>query len=83
MHYNSNLSLSTEMECKGERAYCTWLYINVWNTQLDTKDWDANAGLSKARDRLEAVKDEFPEISYGDLYTLAGVVAIEKMGKKT
>eukprot|EP00808_Paulinella_micropora_P017316 g61641.t1 len=44
------------------------------------KDWDANKGLDKARQRLEAVKKEFPKISYGDLYTLAGVVAVEQMG---
>ena len=42
-------------------------------------NWDANAGLGKARDRLESVKQQFPAISYGDLWTLAGVVSIEAM----
>lgn len=42
--------------------------------------WGANAGLAKARDSLEAVKAANPEISYADLWTLAGVVAIEYMG---
>lgn len=40
----------------------------------------ANAGLGEARAKLEEVKKKFPAISYGDLYTLAGVVAIEEMG---
>jgi len=44
------------------------------------KDWDANKGLQLARDRLEPVKAKFPEISYGDLWTLAGVEAVEKLG---
>jgi cytochrome c peroxidase len=39
----------------------------------------ANNGLDKARVWLEQVKKANPEISYGDLYTLAGVVAIEEM----
>lgn len=42
--------------------------------------WGANAGLSAARDRLEPVKKQFPWISYADLWTLAGAVAIEAMG---
>ncbi|KAF9970921.1 heme peroxidase [Actinomortierella ambigua] len=40
----------------------------------------ANAGLAIARERLNRVKDRFPEISYGDLWTLAGVVAVQEMG---
>lgn len=40
----------------------------------------ANAGLKHARDRLEIIKKQFPHISYGDLYTFAGVVAIQEMG---
>ena len=42
----------------------------------------ANAGLYIARDALEKVKSQFPvsSLSYADLYTLAGVVAIEEMG---
>lgn len=42
--------------------------------------WGANAGLKKARDALEPIKDKFPDISYADLYSLAGVVAIEESG---
>jgi len=41
---------------------------------------DANAGLGIARERLNRVKDQFPEISYGDLWTLAGVAAIQELG---
>lgn len=42
--------------------------------------WGANAGLDKARARLEAVKTQFPGITYSDLWSLAGTVAIEEMG---
>jgi len=40
----------------------------------------ANAGLSFARDVLEIVKEQFPGISYADLWILAANVAIEEMG---
>ncbi|KAF8800175.1 heme peroxidase [Phlegmacium glaucopus] len=39
----------------------------------------ANAGLNIARELMEKVKEEFPWISYGDLWTLAGVAAIQEM----
>jgi len=42
--------------------------------------WGANAGLDKARAFLEPIKQAYPNISYADLYTLAGTVAIEEMG---
>ena len=38
---------------------------------------DANAGLNVARGLMEKVKEEFPWISYGDLWTLGGVAAIQ------
>lgn len=40
----------------------------------------ANNGLNVARELLEDVKKEFPWISYGDLWTLAGVAAIQELG---
>ena len=40
----------------------------------------ANAGLEKARALLEPIKKAHPDISYADLYTYAGAVAIEHMG---
>ncbi|CAG8601818.1 19293_t:CDS:2 [Cetraspora pellucida] len=40
----------------------------------------ANAGLDHARAFLEPIKQKHDWISYGDLWTLAGVVAIESMG---
>jgi cytochrome c peroxidase len=42
--------------------------------------WGANAGLGGARAALEPVKAKFPEISYADLYTYSGVVAVEEAG---
>mmetsp|Transcript_66813 Transcript_66813/g.184248 ORF Transcript_66813/g.184248 Transcript_66813/m.184248 type:complete len:221 (+) Transcript_66813:84-746(+) len=45
--------------------------------------WGANAGLSTARISLEAVHTKFPAMSYADLYTFAGKVAVEKMGGPT
>ena len=39
----------------------------------------ANNGLNIARDLLEPVKKEFSWISYGDLWTLAGVAAIQEI----
>lgn len=46
-------------------------------------NWGANAGLAVARDLLEPVKAKFPWISYSDLWTLGGAVAIEEMGGPT
>jgi cytochrome c peroxidase len=43
-------------------------------------EWGANAGLQGARDFLEPLKKKYPGITYADLWTLAGVVAIENMG---
>ncbi|MBW0469875.1 hypothetical protein O181_009590 [Austropuccinia psidii MF-1] len=40
----------------------------------------ANAGLQHARVFLEPVKQAHPWITYADLWTLAGAVAIEEMG---
>ena len=42
--------------------------------------WGANAGLGVARQALEPVKAKFPHLSYADLYTYAGVVAVEEAG---
>ena len=43
----------------------------------------ANAGLHIARDLLEPVKAKYPDLSYADLWTLAGVVAVEEAGGPT
>ncbi|KAI0391834.1 peroxiredoxin [Xylariaceae sp. FL0594] len=40
----------------------------------------ANAGLQHARTFLEPIKSAHPWITYADLWTLAGTVAIEEMG---
>jgi len=42
--------------------------------------YGANAGLQTARDLLEPIKKKHPEVSYSDLWTLAGCVAVEAMG---
>lgn len=42
-------------------------------------DHGANAGLKAARDFLEPIKGKFPWITYSDLWTLAGVAAIQEM----
>ena len=42
--------------------------------------WGANAGLTMARDALEPIKKAHPDITYADLYTLSGIVAIEEAG---
>lgn len=42
--------------------------------------WPANAGLERARTALEPIKQKYPQITYADLYSLAGVVAIEEAG---
>lgn len=41
---------------------------------------DANAGLGIARDLLRPVKKAHPEVSWSDLWTLAGVAAVEFSG---
>jgi cytochrome c peroxidase len=40
----------------------------------------ANNGLHIARNLMEKIKQKFPWISYGDLWTLGGVAAIQEMG---
>lgn len=45
--------------------------------------WGANAGLKLARDQLESIKQQFPNLSYADLYTYAGIVAVEATGGPT
>jgi len=42
--------------------------------------WGANAGLKKARDFLEPIKNKHSDISYADLWTLSAIVAVEHMG---
>lgn len=47
--------------------------------EKEAKD-PANNGLQNGRWFLKEFKEEYPWISYGDLYTLGGVVAIQEMG---
>jgi cytochrome c peroxidase len=39
----------------------------------------ANAGLKVVRDLLDPIKQKYPGLSYSDLWTLAGVVAVQEM----
>jgi cytochrome c peroxidase len=41
-----------------------------------------NAGLDKMVAKLEPVHSQFPDISYADLYTLAGATALDAAGLK-
>jgi len=41
---------------------------------------DANAGLEKAMAFLEPIKQQFPDVSYSDLWVFSGLVALEEMG---
>jgi len=41
---------------------------------------DANAGLAVARNLLEPLKQKYPGITYSDLWSLGGAVAVEAMG---
>jgi cytochrome c peroxidase len=43
-------------------------------------EYGNNAGLGVARNALEPIKTKFPELSYADLYTYAGVVSVEESG---
>ncbi|KAI8385059.1 heme peroxidase [Radiomyces spectabilis] len=43
----------------------------------------ANNGLAIARNLLEKIHAKYPEISYGDLWTLAGICAIQELGGPT
>lgn len=43
-------------------------------------DHGANAGLKAARDFLAPIKEQFPWITYSDLWTLAAACAIQEMG---
>lgn len=40
----------------------------------------ANAGLVVARDFLDEIHKQFPWITYGDLWTLGGVAAVQELG---
>lgn len=40
----------------------------------------ANNGLHVARELMEEIRKEFPWISYGDLWTLGAVTAVQEMG---
>jgi len=40
---------------------------------------DANAGLEHARAFLEPIKEQFPDVSWSDLWVFAGLVALEEM----
>lgn len=54
---------------------------HLWMCRFDPESGHtANRGLGVARNLLEPIKMQYPWITYADLYTLAGAVAIEEMG---
>lgn len=44
---------------------------------------DSNKGLNNGTTFLEPIHEQFPWISYGDLYTLGGICAVQEMGGPT
>ena len=40
----------------------------------------SNAGLGRAREALQEIKEQVPEMSYADLWQLAAAVSIRVMG---
>ncbi|XP_071737907.1 L-ascorbate peroxidase, cytosolic-like [Rutidosis leptorrhynchoides] len=48
--------------------------------QKEEQNHGPNVGLDKAIEMLEPLKQEFQIVSYGDLYVLAGIVAVESTG---
>ncbi|KAL9122386.1 MAG: hypothetical protein Q9187_001052 [Circinaria calcarea] len=68
--------------------HCSGTYDKLTNTGgsngatmrfAPESDHGANAGLKAARDFLEPIKEKYPWITYSDLWTLAGVCAIQEM----
>lgn len=56
------------------------LLTNIHTTGFEPEaTHGANNGLKVARDLLEQIHAKYPEISYGDLWTLAGVCAIQEL----
>ncbi|GMG59574.1 unnamed protein product [Ambrosiozyma monospora] len=53
-------------------------YAGTMRFEKEQKDPE-NAGLGIARDFLKPIKEKYPELSYGDLYTLGGVTAIQEL----
>lgn len=47
------------------------------------KEHGANSGLKAGRDFLEPIKEQYPWISYSDLWTLSAVCAVQEMGGPT
>ncbi|KAH3668434.1 hypothetical protein OGAPHI_002188 [Ogataea philodendri] len=54
-------------------------YAGTMRFQKEQDDPE-NAGLKTAQDFLEPFKTKYPELSYGDLWTLGGVVSIQELG---
>lgn len=52
----------------------------LWSRFRPEAEHSANAGLHVARELLEPIKKKYPWISYSDLWTLAGCVAVEELG---
>lgn len=47
------------------------------------REWGANKGLVHAQQRLEKVKQQFPQVSYADLWQIAAICAIQEMNGPT
>ena len=85
----SRLTLSVHVYQSHGNTACHTCEANVSRSWQETKlscrfrpeaEHSANAGLHIARELLEPIKKKYPGISYSDLWTLAGCVAVEEMG---
>lgn len=56
---------------------------NIFLQQHYLASYGNNAGLDSARAALEPIKKKFPDMTYADLYTYVGVVAVEESGGPT
>lgn len=67
------------MSCRYDKATNTGGSNGATMRFAPESEHGANAGLVTARKFLEPIKAQFPWISYSDLWTLAGVCAVQEM----
>ena len=73
--WHSSGTFDVETKTGGSQGGC----IRFRGTENDEGRHGANNGLDLAIQRLQPVKEQFPFLSYADLFTFAGVVAAEAL----